>query len=243
MLLRGRARLLSIDETLDAAAPPGVVAAQGINMEGIKSVDDAPEKFVGEDREDWLKRAAIMVQRIRDRVRVIWQVEPERVDWLQGVRGRSEAVAQGALQDQDDTRGARRLSRFVQAGHRGDVDRRRGSVGRRRGLPVRGRPTVLQGATRHEDPRPPAPGRAWSVCVVESKPDQSSYYDIKGAMLHGGAVELEAGESARGPRRTRRHRRPGGARPHRPGSCTRWVSTTRPAFPSTRSRVATRTSR
>lgn len=31
-------------------------------------------------------------------------------------------------------------------------------------------------------------------CVVESKPDQSSYYDIKGAMLHGGAVELEAGE-------------------------------------------------
>ncbi len=57
-------------------------------MEGMKSVDDAPEKFVGEEPEDWLKRAAIMVQRIRDRVRVIWQVEPERVDWLQGVRGR-----------------------------------------------------------------------------------------------------------------------------------------------------------
>jgi nitroimidazol reductase NimA-like FMN-containing flavoprotein (pyridoxamine 5'-phosphate oxidase superfamily) len=32
-------------------------------------------------------------------------------------------------------------------------------------------------------------------CVVESKPDVSSYYDIKGAMLHGGAVELGTGES------------------------------------------------
>jgi Pyridoxamine 5'-phosphate oxidase len=88
VLLRGRARLLSIDETLDREAPAGVVAARGINMEGVRSRDDAPERFVGEDAEDWLKRAAVMVQRIRDRVRVIWQVEPERADWLQDVRGR-----------------------------------------------------------------------------------------------------------------------------------------------------------
>jgi len=32
-------------------------------------------------------------------------------------------------------------------------------------------------------------------CVVESKPDISSYYDIKGAMLHGHAEEL-AGDAA-----------------------------------------------
>jgi hypothetical protein len=88
VLLRGRARLLSAAETLAEDAPHGVVGARGINMEGVKSVEDAPDKFVGEDPDDWLKRAAIMVQRIRDRVRVIWQVEPERADWLQDVRGR-----------------------------------------------------------------------------------------------------------------------------------------------------------
>ena len=58
-------------------------------MEGVKSVEDAPEKFVGEDPEDWLKkRAAIMVERIRDRVRVIWEVVPEQVAWLEDVRER-----------------------------------------------------------------------------------------------------------------------------------------------------------
>jgi hypothetical protein len=88
VLVRGRARLLPAEETLSGDAPPGVVAARGIGMEGVKSVKDAPEKFVNEDPEDWLKRAAVMVQRIRDRVRVIWQVEPERTDWLSDVRGR-----------------------------------------------------------------------------------------------------------------------------------------------------------
>ena len=51
-------------------------------------MEDAPEKFVGEDPEDWLKRAAIMVERIRDRVRVIWEVVPEQVAWLEDVRER-----------------------------------------------------------------------------------------------------------------------------------------------------------
>jgi hypothetical protein len=88
VLLRGRARLLSGDETLSQDAPPGVVAARGIGMEGVKSVEDAPEKFTHEDPDDWLKRAAVMVQRIRDRVRVIWQVQPERAEWLADVRGR-----------------------------------------------------------------------------------------------------------------------------------------------------------
>jgi hypothetical protein len=32
-------------------------------------------------------------------------------------------------------------------------------------------------------------------CVVESKPDDSTYYGIKGAMLHGGAVPVDAGEA------------------------------------------------
>ncbi len=88
MLARGRARLLTADETLAEDAPPGVVAARGIGMEGVKKVEDAPEKFDNEDPVDWLKRAAIMVQRIRDRVRVIWEIVPEDASWLTDVRGR-----------------------------------------------------------------------------------------------------------------------------------------------------------
>jgi Pyridoxamine 5'-phosphate oxidase len=86
VLVRGNARLLSIDETLADDAPAGVVLARGIGMEGVRRVEDAPEKFVGEDPDDWLKRAAVMVERIRDRVRVIWEVVPEHVDWLEDVR-------------------------------------------------------------------------------------------------------------------------------------------------------------
>jgi Pyridoxamine 5'-phosphate oxidase len=88
VLLRGRARLLSADETLADTAPPGVVEARGIGMEGVRSVEDAPEKFGHEDPDDWLKRAAIMVQRIRDRVRVIWEVIPSEAARLEDVRGR-----------------------------------------------------------------------------------------------------------------------------------------------------------
>ncbi len=88
VLLRGRARLLAADETLATTAPPGVIEARGIGMEGVRSVEDAPEKFVHEDPEDWLKRAAIMVQRIRDRVRVIWEIVPSEAARLEDVRAR-----------------------------------------------------------------------------------------------------------------------------------------------------------
>jgi hypothetical protein len=85
-VIRGRARLLSPEETLADDAPSGVVKARGINMEGVKKVEDAPDKFVGEDPEDWLKRAAVMVERIRDRVRVIFEIEADEVAWLEDVR-------------------------------------------------------------------------------------------------------------------------------------------------------------
>ncbi len=83
---RGHARELSADETLAKNAPPGVVLARGIGMEGVKKIDDAPEKFVGEDPEDWLKRAAVMEERIRDRVRVLWEVERVETGWLRELR-------------------------------------------------------------------------------------------------------------------------------------------------------------
>lgn len=83
---RGTARLISADETLSSQAPKAVVEARGIGMEGVKAVEDAPEKFLTEEPTDWLKRAAVMVERIRDRVRVLWEVVPSQVDWLKDVR-------------------------------------------------------------------------------------------------------------------------------------------------------------
>jgi Pyridoxamine 5'-phosphate oxidase len=87
VVVKGRARQLSIEETLADDASTGIVLARGIGMEGVKAVADAPEKFESEEAEDWLKRAGIMVARIRDRVRVIWEVEPDQtVAWLGDVR-------------------------------------------------------------------------------------------------------------------------------------------------------------
>jgi Pyridoxamine 5'-phosphate oxidase len=86
-VVKGRARQLSIEETLAPDAATAIVAARGIGMEGVKAVEDAPEKFQIEEPEDWLKRAGIMVARIRDRVRVIWEVEPDQpVRWLGNLR-------------------------------------------------------------------------------------------------------------------------------------------------------------
>ncbi|HKA05209.1 MAG TPA: pyridoxamine 5'-phosphate oxidase family protein [Acidimicrobiales bacterium] len=86
VIVRGRARYLSPDETLAADASTAVRLARGIGMEGVTKVDDAPEKFAIEEPEDWLKRAAIMVERIRDGVRVLWEVVPAEVAWLEDVR-------------------------------------------------------------------------------------------------------------------------------------------------------------
>lgn len=85
-VLRGSARLLPGDEILALDAPAGVVKARGIGMEGVKSIQDAPEKFAREDPEDLMKRAAVMVERIRDGIRVLWQIVPDSVAWLRDVR-------------------------------------------------------------------------------------------------------------------------------------------------------------
>jgi hypothetical protein len=86
VVLRGTARYLSPDQTLSPDASAGVRLARGIGMEGVTKVEDAPEKFAVEEPEDWLKRAAIMVERIRDGVRVLWEVVPDQVAWLDDVR-------------------------------------------------------------------------------------------------------------------------------------------------------------
>ena len=86
-IIRGTARALSPDETLADDASPAMRLARGIGMEGVTKVEDAPEKFAIEEPEDWLKRAAIMVERIRDGMRVLWEIVPDEVAWLDDVRG------------------------------------------------------------------------------------------------------------------------------------------------------------
>jgi hypothetical protein len=86
VIVRGTTRYLSPDQTLAPDASAAVRLARGIGMEGVTKVEDAPEKFTTEEPEDWLKRAAIMVERIRDGVRVLWEVVPHEVAWLEDVR-------------------------------------------------------------------------------------------------------------------------------------------------------------
>ena len=86
VIIRGTARYLSPEQTLAPDASAAVRLARGIGMEGVTKVEDAPEKFATEEPEDWLKRAAIMVERIRDGVRVLWEVVPQEVAWLDDVR-------------------------------------------------------------------------------------------------------------------------------------------------------------
>jgi hypothetical protein len=85
VVLQGTARDLTAEETL-ASERPGARLARTIGMEGVKSVADAPEKFATEEPTDWLKRAAIMLERIRDGVRVLWTLEPEHAGFLDQVR-------------------------------------------------------------------------------------------------------------------------------------------------------------
>jgi nitroimidazol reductase NimA-like FMN-containing flavoprotein (pyridoxamine 5'-phosphate oxidase superfamily) len=86
VVVRGTARYLSPEETLADDASTAVRLARGIGMEGVKAVEDAPEKFTVEEPEDWLKRAAVMVERIRDGVRVLWEIVPDDVAWLDHAR-------------------------------------------------------------------------------------------------------------------------------------------------------------
>jgi nitroimidazol reductase NimA-like FMN-containing flavoprotein (pyridoxamine 5'-phosphate oxidase superfamily) len=85
VVLQGAARHMTPEETL-ASDRPGARLARTIGMEGVKEVKDAPEKFVTEEPTDWLKRAAVMLERIRDGVRVLWHVEPKQAGFLDQVR-------------------------------------------------------------------------------------------------------------------------------------------------------------
>jgi hypothetical protein len=87
VVYRGRARLLSIEETLADDAPPGVEIARVGSMDGALREGGDTARFASEDPDDLRKRAKIMVERIAKQTRVLWEVVPDQADFLDRLRG------------------------------------------------------------------------------------------------------------------------------------------------------------
>jgi Pyridoxamine 5'-phosphate oxidase len=86
VVYRGRARNLTIEETLAEDAPAGVQIARVGSMDGALGGGDT-SRFAEEDPDDLRKRAKIMVERIAKQTRVLWEVIPEQAEFLEQVRG------------------------------------------------------------------------------------------------------------------------------------------------------------
>jgi Pyridoxamine 5'-phosphate oxidase len=86
VVYRGRARNLSLEETLAEDAPLGVRIARVGSMEGALEAGGDTTRFTNEDPDDLRKRAKIMVQRIAKQTRVLWEVVPEQAEFLEQVR-------------------------------------------------------------------------------------------------------------------------------------------------------------
>jgi hypothetical protein len=84
---RGRARWLSIEETLADDAPLGVQIARVGSMDSALQAGGDTSRFASEDPDDLRKRAKILVERISKQTRVLWEVMPEENEFLDAVRG------------------------------------------------------------------------------------------------------------------------------------------------------------
>jgi hypothetical protein len=87
VVYRGRARNLTIEETLAEDAPAGVQIARVGSMDGALGGGGDTSRFAEEDPDDLRKRAKIMVERIAKQTRVLWEVIPEQAEFLEQVRG------------------------------------------------------------------------------------------------------------------------------------------------------------
>jgi Pyridoxamine 5'-phosphate oxidase len=87
VVYRGRARMLSIEDTLADDAPLGVQIARVGSMEGALREGGDTDRFASEDSDDLRKRAKIMVERIAKQTRVLWEVVPDQAEFLDQLRG------------------------------------------------------------------------------------------------------------------------------------------------------------
>jgi len=77
-VFRGTARRVPVEEAFADDPRPGVLKA--LAPEGDPG-------YANYDPEDFLRRATAMRARIRDGARVLWQVQPAEIAWLDDVRG------------------------------------------------------------------------------------------------------------------------------------------------------------
>jgi Pyridoxamine 5'-phosphate oxidase len=83
-VFRGTARLLPVEEVLTDDPRPAVRKALVI---GDGTTEGGSRYAANEDPEGFLKRTTAMRARIRDGGRVLWQVQPAEIAWLDDVRG------------------------------------------------------------------------------------------------------------------------------------------------------------
>jgi hypothetical protein len=86
VVYRGKARRVSIAETLADDAPLGIRIARTGSMEAAIEADGDLTRFAGEDHEDLRKRAKVMIQRIASETRVLWEVVPDQTEFLDRAR-------------------------------------------------------------------------------------------------------------------------------------------------------------
>jgi hypothetical protein len=84
VIYRGVGRQLAPEESLAADSPPGVRKA--LRMD-VGQDGGHPQQDEADETEHLLKRTTAMRSRIRDGLRVLWEVEPEDCAWLHDVRG------------------------------------------------------------------------------------------------------------------------------------------------------------
>jgi Pyridoxamine 5'-phosphate oxidase len=81
-VFRGTARLVPVEEALADDPRPAVRKA----LRTDAGTTEGGSGYANDDPEDLLKRTTAMRARIRDGSRVLWQVQPAEITWLDDVR-------------------------------------------------------------------------------------------------------------------------------------------------------------
>ena len=89
VVYRGHARALSPEETLGDDAPLGARVARVGSMGGVLQGDADQARFQSEDPDDLRKRAKVLVERIANQTRVLWEVVPDHPGFLEEQRSES----------------------------------------------------------------------------------------------------------------------------------------------------------
>jgi hypothetical protein len=87
VVFRGSGRKIPVADAAADDAPLGVRIARGGSMQTVLQRDGDMSRFAAEDPDDIKKRASVLLARVAAGVRVLWEVEPDQVAFLDQVRG------------------------------------------------------------------------------------------------------------------------------------------------------------